>query len=98
MLLVALLSVVLVAVLGALAVVRFAVARAQLSAAADLAALAAADERNCGLARSSAVANRAAVVSCVVDGADVEVVLGREVELGLGRSVRLSAWARAGPP
>ena len=97
-LLVAGLCVGLVAFLGALGVVRFAVARAEVSAAADLAALAAAGPMDCTQARATAHDNGAELVSCEVYGADVEEVVGRELELAMGRTVRVTAWARAGPP
>ena len=98
MLLVAALCVVLVAVLAAMAVIRFAVARAEVSAAADLAALAAAGPVDCTRARDVARDNGAVLLACEVHGADVEVVVGRDVEVGVGRGVRVTAWARAGPP
>jgi secretion/DNA translocation related TadE-like protein len=84
----------LVAVLGEIAV-----ARHQAAAAADLAALAAAGRARegpevvCWVARAVAARNHAAVMSCAVDGLDVQVMVA--VEAGRWGVVR--SRARAGP-
>jgi secretion/DNA translocation related TadE-like protein len=70
--------------------------------AADLAALSAAQAIQsggdpCGSARRIAVAHRASLQWCLVEGEEVSVVAGVPVELGsLGRPLVRSA-ARAGP-
>jgi hypothetical protein len=59
--------------------------------AADLAALAAAQQRSCAAGRSIAAANQAELMSCVLGSDDVEVTLGRD---WLGHT--LVAVSRAG--
>jgi secretion/DNA translocation related TadE-like protein len=91
--------VLLVALIGAaLQMTRIAVARAQVSAAADLAALAAAQAGQCTPARAVALANGAELVVCEPVGPDFEVRAARNVSVLAGRHVRLEALARAGPP
>jgi len=95
-LLVAMLTVVVV-VAGTVAMVgRVANVRAHVSGAADLAALAAARDGDCGLARRVAEVNHTQLLSCQVDGQDVIVHVSAEVG-SLARIV-LRASARAGPP
>lgn len=97
LLLVAFLCAALMATSVAMVVVRFAVARAEVSAAADLAALAGAEVGDCGRAATTAQANAAMLLACDLQGADVQVTVGRDLRLLPGRVVRLSAEARAGP-
>ncbi len=77
---------------------RITVARAQVSAAADLAALAAAHAGQCAPAAAVARANGAALVTCEQAGPDFSVRAERDVLVLAGRHVRLEALARAGPP
>jgi len=97
LLLVAVLGIAVVVAAGGLAISRIAVARVRVSSAADLAALAAAPDRDCAKARSVARANRAHLLACEVRGSDVEVTVGLEVAVA-GRSLELIAASRAGPP
>lgn len=76
---------------------RVAVARVQVSSAADLAALAAAPTLDCGRAREVAEANGAHVVDCEVQEADVTVMVALRVPMA-GRQMELRAESRAGPP
>lgn len=88
----------LVAVTGAVG--HAATRRVELDAAADAAALAAADaiagfvaDEPCAVAGRAAILNRASLVSCSADGAEVVVVVATTV---LG--VHATSRARAGPP
>ncbi|MEZ5118715.1 MAG: flp pilus-assembly TadE/G-like family protein [Candidatus Nanopelagicales bacterium] len=91
--------VLLLALIGAvLQMTRIAVARSQVSAAADLAALAAAQAGQCAPARAVAQANGAELVLCEQVGPDFSVRAERDVSVLAGRHVRLEALARAGPP
>lgn len=91
--------VVVVAVLAAvgLAISRVAVARVQVSSAADLAALAAARSSDCAAAQDVAHANRTVLISCELEGQDVQVGVGLDVDIA-GRTLHLNALSRAGPP
>lgn len=97
-------SVVLVAVLTVVLTVASAVAmvgrvanlRAQVSGAADLAALAAARHGDCGSARRVAEANHTELVSCRMDGLDVIVQV--TAERGVLPYLLVRSSARAGPP
>lgn len=95
---VAVLGIVLSVVGGALVVLRVAASRTQLSAAADLAVLAAATAGDCSAARSVAAANGATVTECTRDGPDFQVATTASVPVLPGRTLRLVARARAGPP
>lgn len=95
--LVAVLGIALAVAGGAVAVTRVAVVRAQLSAAADLAALAAA-AGDCPAARSVAAVNAATVLECARDGPDHRVTVAAELTVLPTRTVMLTATARAGPP
>lgn len=101
-------SVVALALAGALVVVAWGVgsvvatvvAHRAAQNAADLAALAAArdlarGEDGCARAAEIAAANRARLVDCVVEGANVVVEVAAEVHWGIGHQV--NARARAGP-
>lgn len=96
-----------VAAILALAVAVLLIGRAAVAAhsarsAADLAALAAAHalregEDACGVASGIAVANRARLAVCTIDGDDVVTRAEVAVDLGLLGSRTASAVARAGP-
>lgn len=81
------------------------VGRHRAAAAADLAALSAAQvvqggpggEAPCQVAGRIAVMHDAELVGCTVDGETVQVVTGVRVELGSLGSPRVAARARAGP-
>jgi secretion/DNA translocation related TadE-like protein len=78
-------------------IARIAVARAQVSAAADLAALAGARTGDCAAARETALANGGLLQDCAIEGADILVRVRRDLVLVPGRSVGITAQARAGP-
>lgn len=84
---------------GAGSLVALLVAHREAQNAADLAALAAAEnradaDRGCGLAATVATANKASLLSCQVDGTTVVV----EVQVRVaGRAAEVHARARAGP-
>lgn len=80
-----------------LGISRVALARVQVSSAADLAALAAAEASECGRAGEVALANRARLIDCEVLGQDVQVNVALDVRVA-GRPIRLTAQSRAGPP
>lgn len=93
---VAVLTIVLV-VAGAVAMVgRVANLRAQVSGAADLAALAGARAGDCGNARRVAEANHTELMSCRMDGLDVIVQV--TAERGVLPYLLVRSSARAGPP
>lgn len=97
-LLVCLLTLLLVVTGAVLAVSRVAVARAKVSAAADLAALAAASAGECSAATTVAAANGGVLASCEAVGPDFQVSVSLPVVVLSGRELTLSAQARAGPP
>jgi secretion/DNA translocation related TadE-like protein len=76
-------------------VAQITVARTQVSAAADLAALAAVRSGSCDEARRVARRNGAGLESCVIDGPDFQVVTVIDMSL-FGRSLPVRATARAG--
>jgi secretion/DNA translocation related TadE-like protein len=78
------------------------VAQRQAAAAADLAALAGAAALQaggdgCAEAAAVTVRNGAEVVSCLVAGAELRVTVRAETAALFGRSLTVSARARAGP-
>ncbi|MCU0295979.1 MAG: flp pilus-assembly TadE/G-like family protein [Candidatus Nanopelagicales bacterium] len=76
---------------------RVAGARGTASTAADLAALAAADALDCGVAQNVAAANGAQLEACRLQGADYVVEVSVDI-LGLpGGPRKVTASARAGP-
>lgn len=84
-----------VGVVGGIA--QLAAVRAQVSAAADLAALAAVSGGGCGQARRVAGENGAELVGCSRVGSDVLVEATQVLPI-LGRRLGITASARAGPP
>lgn len=80
------------------AIARVATSRARVTAAADLAALAAARTQDCAEAIRIARGNGADVVECRSDGTDMVVSAAMSVQLFPGREALLRATARAGPP
>lgn len=89
------LAMLLVFVVGASAIGQVIVLHTKVSAAADLAALAAARAGDCGQAGRIAEANSATLQSCVQDAGDFQVVTAIEFAL-LGQRVPVTATARAG--
>lgn len=83
---------------AALTLGRVAVMRAQVSTAADLAALAAADAGQCSTAQQVATVNGATRVSCEQLGEDFLVRAETELSVVAGRRLTIAALARAGPP
>lgn len=73
-----------------------AAARVKASTAADLAALAAATDLDCGRADDVARSNRAELTACTVEGQDVLVDVRVAVTLP-GRRLYVTALSRAGP-
>jgi len=97
-LLVALMAALLVAVGLALQVVHVGVARARITAAADLAALAAARAADCAAASPVGLANGATRLSCEPRGSDFLVRAETDVVVLGDRHITISGLARAGPP
>lgn len=79
-------------------IAKIAAVRARVSAAADLAALAAARAGDCDAAVRTARDNGADVARCDQVGSDVVVVATTDVIVLPGQVVAVSATARAGPP
>lgn len=97
-LLAAMISLALISAWAVAAVARIATTRARMSAAADLAALAAARAGDCAAAQRTAADNAADAVRCQSDGPDFTVSADKELDVLPGRSITISAAARAGPP
>lgn len=87
----------LLALSGAVAMVELVSTRVRMSAAADLAALAAARDGDCEAGLQIAFANHAQEADCAEDGEDVVVFTQRSIRL-FGRPLAVRAHARAGPP
>lgn len=71
--------------------------RVRATTAADLAALAAAQDTDCGKARDVAASNGAELTMCRVEGLDVIVDVRVPVRLP-GQQTFVTALSRAGPP